>query len=94
MLCANQFLLYGDEDETVQSKPPLLSGYLHYVFPLSFVGDALYINDLIHGFGDLFLSSSKSVSQAPDGVYLFKTGFLNLLCMSRNIDLWLFLIER
>jgi hypothetical protein len=82
MLCANQFILCGDEDGAVQSKLPLLGGSLHDGFPLSVVGDGLYIDDLIHRFGDLLLSSSKRVSQGPDGVYLFKTGFLNLFCVS------------
>jgi hypothetical protein len=82
MLHANQFLLYGDEDGVVQSKPPLLGGSLHDVFPLLVVVDGLYIGDIIHEFRDFLLSPSKCVSQAPDSVYLFKTGFLNLFCMS------------
>jgi hypothetical protein len=62
MLRANQFLLYGDEDETIQSKPPFLSGSFHDGLPLSVIGDGLYIDDLIHKFEDLLLSPSKSVS--------------------------------
>jgi hypothetical protein len=78
-----KFLLCGDEDGTFQSKPPFLGGSLHDGFPLSVVGDFLYI-DLIHRFGDLFLSS-KSVYQAPDGVYFFNIGFLNLsICFSAS----------
>jgi hypothetical protein len=81
-----------DEDRTVQSKPPFISGSLHDGFPLSIVGDCLYIGDLINRFRDLLFSPSKSVSQASDSVYLFKTRFLNLLCMSRWLNLCFFLI--
>jgi hypothetical protein len=92
MLSVDQFLLCGDEDGTVQSKPPFLGGSLYNGFPLLVLGYSLYINDLIHKLEDLFLSPSKSVSQVPNSVYMFKTGFLNLLCMSRWLDLWLLLI--
>jgi hypothetical protein len=62
MLSADQFILCGDEDRTVQSKPPFICGSLHDGFPLLVVGDGLYINDCIHMLKDLFLSPSKSVS--------------------------------
>jgi hypothetical protein len=81
MLRAYQFLLYGDEDGSIQSKPPLLGGSFHDGFPLSVIRDGMYISDLIHGFGDLLLSPGKHVSQTPNGVYLFKTRFLNLFCV-------------
>jgi hypothetical protein len=82
MLCTDQFFLCGYEDGTIQRKPPFLGGSLHDGFPLSVVGDLLYIDALIHRFGDLFMSPSKSVFEALDDVYLFKNGFLNLFCMS------------
>jgi hypothetical protein len=82
MLSIDQFLLCGEEDGIAQSKPPFIGGFLHDGFPLLVVGDFLYICDLIHRFGDLFLSPSESGSQDSNGVYMFKTGFLNLLCTS------------
>jgi hypothetical protein len=93
MLHSNQFLLCGDEDGTIQSNPPLLSGSLHDVFPPSIVGDGLYVSDLIHRFGDLFLSPSKSVSKALGGVYLFNIRLMNLFYMSQWLSLWLSLIR-
>jgi hypothetical protein len=56
MLCDDQFLLCGDEDQTIKCKPPLLNDSLHDGFPLSVVGDCLYIEDLINWFGDFLFS--------------------------------------
>jgi hypothetical protein len=66
------------EDGVIQSKPSLLGGSLHDGFPLLVIGDGFYINNLIHGFGDLLISLGKHIYQAPNGVYMFKTWFLNL----------------
>jgi hypothetical protein len=49
MLHANQFLLCGDEDGTIQSKPPLLNGSIHDGFPLSVILKFTYVhNGFVH----------------------------------------------
>jgi hypothetical protein len=72
-----QCFLHGDENGVIQSDPPLLGGPLHNAFPFLFISDSMYVSEFIHECRDLLISLGEHISQAHDGIYLFKTRFLN-----------------
>jgi hypothetical protein len=79
VLCIYQIFLRGDEDGAIQSDPPLIGGSLDDSFPFLVISDGMYVSYFAHGFGDLLISPDECISHTLDGIYLFKTKFLNFL---------------
>jgi hypothetical protein len=76
----------------IQGDPSLLCSPLNDGLSLLIIGDHIDVCYLVYQFWYLLIAPCELVSQAPSGVYLFKSGLSNFFTFPCRSDLYLSLV--